>query len=53
VHGNYIATVADGKITELALQTFYQEGNRDLPAVVRHSAAGWGDRDSHRRPSAG
>jgi hypothetical protein len=39
VYGHYIAAVADGKITELTFQTFHQEGNRDLPAIVRQRAA--------------
>jgi hypothetical protein len=37
VHGHYVARVAGGRITELTLQTFHQEGNRELPTL----AAGW------------
>jgi hypothetical protein len=39
VYGHYIARVTGGKITELSLQTFYQEGDLDPPAVVRQRAA--------------
>jgi hypothetical protein len=38
VHGHYIARIADGKITELTLQVFYQEGNLNLPATAMQLA---------------
>ena len=38
VNGHYIARLAGGEITELTLQVFYQEGNRDLPAVASQRA---------------
>ena len=38
VHGHYIARLANGKITELTLQVFYQEGNLDLPAIAAQRA---------------
>jgi hypothetical protein len=31
VHGHYVARLLDGKIAELTLQVFYQEGNLSLP----------------------
>ena len=39
VHGHYIARIADGKITELTLQVFYQEGNLNLPTAATQRAA--------------
>jgi hypothetical protein len=39
VHGHYVARIADGKITELTLQVFYQEGDLDLPATATQRAA--------------
>jgi hypothetical protein len=39
VHGHYLARIADGKITELTLQVFYQEGDLDLPATATQRAA--------------
>jgi hypothetical protein len=33
VHGHYVARLAGGRITELTLEVFYQEGNLDLPAI--------------------
>jgi hypothetical protein len=38
VHGHYIARIADGKITALTLQVFYQEGNLNLPATATQRA---------------
>jgi hypothetical protein len=38
VHGHYIARLANGKITELTLQVFYQEGNLELPAIATQRA---------------
>jgi hypothetical protein len=35
VYGHYIALVVDGRIAELTLQTYHQEGNRDIPARAR------------------
>jgi SnoaL-like domain len=34
VHGHYIARLADGKIAELTLQTFYASGPDGLPTVA-------------------
>jgi SnoaL-like domain len=34
VYGHYTAELVNGKITELALQVFYQEGNLELPAIA-------------------
>ena len=31
VYGHYIAVIADGRIAALTLQTYQQEGNRDIP----------------------
>jgi hypothetical protein len=39
VHGHYVARIAGGKITELTLQVFYQEGDLDLPATATQRAA--------------
>jgi hypothetical protein len=39
VYGHYAARLADGKITELTLQVFYQEGNLGLPALATERAA--------------
>jgi SnoaL-like domain len=39
VYGHYTARLADGKITELTLQVFYQEGNLGLPALATERAA--------------
>lgn len=39
VHGHYTARLARGKITELTLTVFYQEGELDLPAVATERAA--------------
>jgi SnoaL-like domain len=39
VYGHYTARLADGKITELTLQVFYQEGNFGLPALAVERAA--------------
>jgi SnoaL-like domain len=39
VYGHYTAGLADGKITELTLQVFYQEGNLGLPALATERAA--------------
>jgi hypothetical protein len=39
VYGHYIARIADGKITELTLQVFYQDGNLDRPAKATQRAA--------------
>lgn len=39
VHGHYVARIADGKITELILQVFYQEGNLKLPEAATRRAA--------------
>ena len=38
VHGHYIARLANGTITELTLEVFYQEGNLDLPAMATQRA---------------
>ena len=35
VFGHYVALVVDGRIAELTLQTYQQEGNRDIPARAR------------------
>jgi ketosteroid isomerase-like protein len=34
VYGHYIATVIDGKITSLTLQTYRAEGNPTLPSIA-------------------
>ena len=39
VNGHYIARIRDGKITELTLQVFYQEGNIDLSAIATKRAS--------------
>ena len=39
VHGHYVARIVDGKITELTLQVFYQEGNQKLPETATERAA--------------
>ena len=39
VYGHYIARITHGKITELTLQVFYQDGNLDLPAKATQRAA--------------
>jgi SnoaL-like domain len=46
VYGHYTARLADGKITELTLQVFYQEGNLGLPALATERAT-----TSPRRPA--
>lgn len=33
VHGHYIARIADGKISELTLQTFHASGDPALPTI--------------------
>ncbi|HEV2779896.1 MAG TPA: nuclear transport factor 2 family protein [Actinophytocola sp.] len=38
VYGHYVARVAGGQIAELTLQTFHQEGNRELPALAAERA---------------
>jgi hypothetical protein len=38
VFGHYTARLADGKITELTLRVFYQEGNLELPALAARRA---------------
>lgn len=38
VYGHYTARLADGRITALTLQVFYQEGNRDLPTIAGQRA---------------
>jgi hypothetical protein len=38
VHGHYTARLVDGKITELTLAAFYQEGDLSLPAVAAERA---------------
>jgi hypothetical protein len=48
VHGHYTARLVGGKITELTLALFYQEGELDLPAVATERAA-----TSPRQPAAG
>ena len=52
VHGHYVARLLDGKIAELTLQVFYQEGNLGLPeeAIKR---AGTRPRQSRSRLSTG
>jgi hypothetical protein len=35
VYGHYTVRVENGRIAEITLRTFYQEGNRDLPGIVR------------------
>jgi len=47
VFGHYTARLADGKITELTLQVFYQEGNLELPGTAAQRAA------TSPRPQAG
>jgi SnoaL-like domain len=47
VHGHYTARLVDGKITELTLAVFYQEGELGLPAVATERAAA-----SPRQPAA-
>jgi SnoaL-like domain len=39
VHGHYTARLVEGKITELTLALFYQEGDLGLPAVATERAA--------------
>jgi SnoaL-like domain len=39
VHGHYVARLLDGKIAELTLQVFYQEGNLALPEAATKRAA--------------
>jgi hypothetical protein len=39
VHGHYVARVVDGRISELTLQVFYQEGNQELTAAATGRAA--------------
>jgi SnoaL-like protein len=39
VHGHYTARVVDGKITELTLTVFFQDGQLDLPEVATERAA--------------
>lgn len=34
VHGHYLASIADGRIAELTLQTFYAGGHDGLPALA-------------------
>jgi hypothetical protein len=34
VYGHYVVRVAAGRIAEITLQTFQQEGNRDLPSLA-------------------
>jgi SnoaL-like domain len=34
VYGHYVVRAAGGTIAEITLQTFQQEGNRDLPALA-------------------
>jgi SnoaL-like domain len=38
VHGHYTARLAGGKITELTLRVFYQEGNLGLPTIATERA---------------
>lgn len=38
VHGHYTARLAEGRITELTLTVFYQEGELDLPAMATERA---------------
>jgi hypothetical protein len=38
VHGHYIATIADGKISALTLQTFHASGDSDLPNIPAQRA---------------
>jgi hypothetical protein len=46
VHGHYVARLVDGKITELTLTVFYQEGELGLPGEATERAA-----TSPRRPA--
>lgn len=39
VHGHYLARISGGRIAELTLRTFHQQGNRDLPTLVRQRAS--------------
>jgi hypothetical protein len=39
VHGHYTARVAEGKITELTLTVFFQDGQLNLPEVATQRAA--------------
>jgi SnoaL-like domain len=39
VHGHYVARLVGGKITELTLQVFYQEGNQKLTETATQRAA--------------
>jgi hypothetical protein len=39
VHGHYIARIADGKIAELMLETFYASGHDGLPTIAGQRAA--------------
>src|SRR3982074_3118418 len=53
VFGHYTARLADGKITELTLQVFYQEGNLELPAAAAPRAAPSPRAATSPRPQAG
>jgi SnoaL-like domain len=39
VHGHYVARFVDGKVAELTLQVFYQEGQLGLPEEARKRVA--------------
>jgi hypothetical protein len=39
VHGHYVVRLVDGKISELTLQVFYQEGNQKLAESATQRAA--------------
>jgi hypothetical protein len=40
VAGHYVARLAGGRIAALTLQTYYQDGDLDLPAVATERASG-------------
>lgn len=39
VYGHYVARIVNGRISELTLQVFYQEGRQELTAVATERAA--------------
>jgi hypothetical protein len=51
VFGHYIARVEDGRIAALTLQTYQQEGNRDIPDRARALTAGGQARRTRRPPA--